>query len=101
MDDKIMVQRANVVLDISPEQLDYYMSQGYDVINDRGDVVQASVPRDLGTLQKLYTEHTEEIKQLKAEVEKLQTKLAEKEAEVAEKEAEGADKPKRQRKKSE
>lgn len=71
MNDKITVQRANVVLDISPEQLDYYMSQGYDVINDRGDVVQASVPRDLGTLQSAYVEHVAKIEALEAEVEAL------------------------------
>lgn len=71
MDDKITVQRANVVLDISPEQLDYYMSQGYDVINDRGDVVQASVPRDLGTLQRAYVEHVAKIEALQEEIKNL------------------------------
>lgn len=71
MDDKITVQRANVVLDISPEQLDYYMSQGYDVINDRGDVVQASVPRDLGTLQSAYVEHVAKIEALQEEIKNL------------------------------
>lgn len=71
MDNKVLVQRANVVLSVSPQQLDYYMTQGYDVINEQGEIVQASVPRDLGTLQKAYVEHTEEIKALKEEIKKL------------------------------
>ena len=50
MDDKITVQRANVILQISPQQVDYYLNQGYNVINAKGEVVQASVPKDVGTL---------------------------------------------------
>lgn len=71
MDNTVIVQRANVILKINPQQLDYYLSQGYSVINERGEVIQASVPRDLGTLQKAYIEHTEEIKALKAEIQTL------------------------------
>lgn len=73
MDNKVIVQRANVVLSINPQQLDYYMSQGYDVINEKGEVVQASVPRDLGTLQKAFLEHTAKIEELEAEIKKLKT----------------------------
>lgn len=71
MDNKVIVQRANVVLYIDPEQLDYYMSQGYNVINDAGKVIRASVPNDLGTLQKAYVEHMAEIKSLKQQIEEL------------------------------
>lgn len=71
MDERVTVQRANVVLQVSPQQVDYYLNQGYNVINEQGEVIQASVPRDLGTLQKAYIEHTEEIKALKAEIQTL------------------------------
>lgn len=74
MDDKITVQRANVILQISPQQVDYYLNQGYNVINAKGEVVQASVPKDVGTLQKAYVEHLQEIEELKDKIKKLEEK---------------------------
>lgn len=74
MDDKITVQRANVILQISPQQLDYYLNQGYNVINAKGEVVQASVPKDVGTLQKAYVDHLKEIEELKDKIKKLEAK---------------------------
>ena len=75
MDQKtVTVQRANVVLQISPQQIDYYLNQGYDVINDKGEIIQASVPRDLGTLRKAYIEHVAEIEELKEKIKKLEEK---------------------------
>lgn len=74
MDDKITVQRANVILQISPQQVDYYLNQGYDIINAKGEVVQASVPKDVGTLQKAYVDHLKEIEELKNKIKKLEEK---------------------------
>ena len=74
MDDKITVQRANVILQISPQQVDYYLNQGYNVINAKGEVVQASVPKDVGTLQKAYVDHLKEIEELKDKIKKLEAK---------------------------
>lgn len=71
MDDRVIVQRANVVLRISPQQVDYYLSQGYNVIDENGNIVKASVPKDLGTLQKAFVEHTAQIDALKEEIAKL------------------------------
>ena len=64
---EITVQRANVVLDIAEDQLDYYMNQGYSVIDKAGNVIKASVPRELGTLQKAYVDNTKKIEDLEAE----------------------------------
>ena len=64
---EIKVQRANVVLDIAEDQLDYYMNQGYSVIDKAGNVIKASVPRELGTLQKAYVDNTKKIEDLEAE----------------------------------
>ena len=75
MNDKVTVQRANVVLQISPQQVDYYLNQGYNVINERGEVIQASVPRDLGTLQKAFVEDKNTIEALQAEIAELKKKL--------------------------
>ncbi len=75
MDEKVTVQRANVVLQVSPQQVDYYMTQGYNVINEQGEVIKASVPRDLGTLQKAFVENQTEIESLKTEIADLKKKL--------------------------
>lgn len=75
MNDKVTVQRANVVLQISPQQVDYYLSQGYNVINEKGEVIQASIPRDLGTLQKAFVEDKNTIEALQAEIAELKKKL--------------------------
>lgn len=75
MDERVTVQRANVVLQVSPQQVDYYIGQGYNVINEQGEVIQASVPRDLGTLQKAFVENANTIESLQAEVADLKKKL--------------------------
>lgn len=86
MDEKVLVQRANVVLQISPQQVDYYLNQGYNVIDEKGNVIQASVPRNLGELQKAYIDHVAEIESLKEEIRKLKEpkKTARKKTENAE-----------------
>lgn len=71
MDEQILVQRANVVLQISPQQVDYYLNQGYNVIDEKGNVIQKSIPRNLGELQKAYIDHIAEIESLKEEIRKL------------------------------
>lgn len=75
MDERVTVQRANVVLQVSPQQVDYYIGQGYNVINEQGEVIQASVPRDLGTLQKAFVENANTIESLQAEIADLKKKL--------------------------
>lgn len=69
MKDTITVQRANVVLDISPEQKEYYLGQGYSVIDSSGKIIEGStVPT---------------IEGLNAQIQKLKAEIAEKDAEIA------------------
>lgn len=70
----VKVQRANVILTISESQIDYYMSQGYNIIDESGNVIKESVPKELGTLQKAFVENRAEIERLKKEIEKLKKK---------------------------
>ena len=99
MADTIMVQRANVILEISEQEQDKYLAQGYDILDDSGNVVKKSIPTDIGRLRVAYHEALEEIEKLKAEVEKLTAQVKEKESEavqVKEKEPEAEpSKPKR------
>lgn len=60
----VQVERGNVVLQVPEFDVQRFIDQGYNLIDGHGNIIQASVPRDLGTLQKLYMEHTEKIKTL-------------------------------------
>lgn len=70
----VTVQRANVVLQISEALVDRYVDQGYNVIDANGNVIKASIPRDLGTLQRAYVDQLQEIDALKKEIEQLKQK---------------------------
>lgn len=87
-DKTVTIQRANVILRVSKEQLDYYMTQGYNLIDEQGHILKASVPKDLGTLQKAYVDHEAEIKALKEQITELNKKLNAKQQRTAKKQAE-------------
>lgn len=79
------VKRDNVVLSVEEDDVDRYFAKGYSVLDKFGNIVKASVPTDVGTLQKAYVEHTEllkqrdnEIAQLRSQVETLLGSLSEK-----------------------
>lgn len=46
----ITVKRANVVLDISPDQKDYYLGQGFSVVDNSGNVVEETTKLTLEAL---------------------------------------------------
>lgn len=78
--DKITVKRANVILDISPEQKDYYLSQGYSVIDENGEVVEETTAVSVEALNR-------KVKALQAELEKKDAEIAKlKKAQKAKKE---------------
>ena len=68
MIDTILVQRANVLLRVTPEEKDKYVAQGYNVIDESGKVIEKSVPTDVRALQRAFVEHEAEITELKAEL---------------------------------
>lgn len=70
----VTVQRANVVLEISESLVDRYVDQGYNVIDAEGNVIKASIPKDVGALQKAYVDHLQEIEKLKVEIGQLKQK---------------------------
>lgn len=71
----VLVQRANVILEIEDEKVDRFLDDGYSVIDAKGNVIRESVPRDINQLQLAYNQHIQEIEKLKAEIEDLQKKL--------------------------
>lgn len=77
MEQKLVhVERGNVVLKVPEDAVQHYMDQGYSVVDNKGNVIKASIPRDLGTLQKAFVEKSAEIEQLKAEIEQLKAEIA-------------------------
>ena len=72
MANMIRVERGNVVLHVYEEEARHYLQLGYNITDDNGNVVQAAVPRDLGTLQQFYVEGSKKIKELEAQVAELQ-----------------------------
>ena len=71
MKDTIMVQRANVILSISPDQKDYYLGQGYAVIDETGKVVEETTALSVEALNRKVKELQEIIKSKDAEIAKL------------------------------
>ena len=73
----VNVRRANVFLTIPEDAINKYMSQGYSLVDERGNIIKESIPNDLVQLQKAYTEHTEIIKQKDSEIADLRAQLKE------------------------
>ena len=73
----VQVERGNVVLQVPEFDVQRFIDQGYNLTDGHGNILQASVPRDLGTLQKLYLEHTEKIRTLEDTIQKLKAQIKE------------------------
>lgn len=71
-----IVRRANVILEVKDYEIQRYKDDGYDVIDETGKVIEATIPTDKHTLQKAYKEQLEEIAKLKARIEELEAKSA-------------------------
>ena len=78
----IRVRRANVVLDIRPDEKARYMEMGYSVIDtNTGKVIEEALSNDVNTLR--------------TEVISLRKALAEKDKEIAELKSKAENKPKK------
>ena len=71
-----LVQRANVYLTVSEEELESYVAKGFNVIDEKtGAVIRQNVPTELGELQKAYSQHVKQIKELTSEIARLKSLL--------------------------
>lgn len=78
----VTVQRGNVVLQVSDDSVTKYMNLGYNVIDNKGNVVEECVPTDLGTLQKHFIESKKKIAELEEQLAQLQKKKDTKRKEI-------------------
>lgn len=52
----VTVQRANVILDIKECEVDRYLNNGFNVIDERGNVLQSAKPVTIEQFQQAYME---------------------------------------------
>lgn len=69
------IERGNVVLRVQDYEVDRYLSMGYNVTDEEGNIIQKAVPTQLGELQKAYVENIALIESLKKQVAELTAKL--------------------------
>ena len=73
----VWVRRGNKMLQITDDAVQRYLTEGYDVVDERGAVIQKAVPRDATTLTLEYHRLTAENDKLKEAINVLNTKIAE------------------------
>lgn len=76
MQKEIRIRKANKVLRVSENEVAKYIAIGYDVIDNKGNVVQASVPHDPNILQKAFIDNQATISALKDEIAQLRVAVA-------------------------
>ena len=68
----ITVRRGNVLLDVPAEQQSEYLAKGYDVLGPNGKVLIKTIPNDINSLKKGYSDLQKENAELKKKIEELQ-----------------------------
>lgn len=68
------VKRANVVLEVEDDEIDHYLSLGYSVLDEKGNVVLRAIPTDMGELRKFYVDATAKIEQLEKRIAELESR---------------------------
>lgn len=66
-----LLHRGNRYVEVPEHSVSYYMDKGYEVVDESGNVLQASMPIDKNALQKLVKDLRKENEELKAELKEL------------------------------
>lgn len=77
VDETVRVKKGGSYLTIPTASIDRYMAKGYDVVDDKGNVLRASIPNDINALRVAYSQHVAEIRELKQHIKELETQLRE------------------------
>jgi len=73
--DKILVRRANVVIEVNPEDKQFYMDNGYSVVDEAGKVVESAMPIDTNALKVQVGELTKKLEEANKTISKLKADL--------------------------
>lgn len=60
-------KKGNRIRQVAQHEVEKYLSLGYDIVDANCNMIQASVPTDVFTLQKSYSEHIRTIEMLESE----------------------------------
>ena len=86
----VYATRGNRMIQINENSIQKYVEQGYNIVDNRGGVLQNAVPTDVNVLKQSYSQHMDEIARLKAKVAECENKIASLEAELAKKASKSA-----------
>ena len=67
----VHVRHGNVFLDISPESVEKYMAKGFDIVDERGNVIKECIPSDVNSLRAAYDKHVAQIAELEKQIKEL------------------------------
>lgn len=70
-----IVQRANVVLEVSDEDISKYLAKGFRQLDKSGHIIQEPSLNDVTSLKTAYLNSQQEIKSLKDKLAKLEEEL--------------------------
>ena len=70
-----IVERGNVVLEVSDDDIQRYIDKGFNLTDGHGHILQEAIPNDIGALQKLVVTQKNEIDELKRQIEKYKSNL--------------------------
>lgn len=69
------VERGNVVLNVEDDAIQHYLNLGYNLTDNKGNVLKRSIPTNLGELQAEYIRNTAKISELEDTVAKLTAEI--------------------------
>ena len=73
----LYAEKGNKVKEINESMIEACVEQGYKIVNERGEVIQDTIPTDLPTLKLAYKQHTALIREQKATILALEAELKE------------------------
>ena len=76
MEKIIKVRKANKIISVNENEVDRYLAIGYDIIDNKGNVVQATVPHDPNILRKAFIENEATINSLKQRISTLEAQIS-------------------------
>ena len=70
-----LIQKANVVLEILDSEVPRHLELGYNLIDEKGNVVEEGRPQDFESYKRAYFAQKEEIQKLQTQIEELQKQI--------------------------
>lgn len=70
-----IVERGNVVLEVSDDDIQRYIDKGYNLTDGHGTVIIKAIPNQVGELQSLVLKQEQEIEELKKLLEEYKSNI--------------------------